>query len=46
MSFKNKKKHLSVLEDSSPECSYAMPSNKKHISLLAVNFGTSVEEFE
>jgi hypothetical protein len=33
----NKNKHLSVLEDISPECSCAMPSNKRNISLSPVN---------
>jgi hypothetical protein len=42
----NKKKHIIVLEDSGPECSYAMSSKKIKVSLSPVNFGSSVEEFD
>jgi hypothetical protein len=39
----NQKKHISVLKDNSPECSYVIPSKKTNVSFSAVNFGTSVE---
>jgi hypothetical protein len=42
----NQKKHSSVLEDSSPGCSYTMSSKKRKVPLSPVNFGTSVEEFD
>jgi hypothetical protein len=42
----NQKKHPSVLDDSSLECSYSLSSNKRKVSLSPDNVGTSVEEID
>jgi hypothetical protein len=42
----NQKKRLHVLDNIIQECSYALTSNKRKVSLSPVNIGTSVEEFD